>query len=384
MRLHYVSPSALPSRSANSVHVVLQCQGLQRAGAEVLLYARRMVVDERELPDALSRTYGVDTHGWALRTCHPTPERGATLRIAMHALPWLWRERRDAAVLSRNLYASFAWAVLMRRPMLFETHQLELGSRKALQRLIMCQPHVLTVAISQRLVGCLEEHHGVAPRQSLVLHDAAPDGIVPCAPEARRVALVELGVDDAARWTQVCGYFGQLYAGRGIEVIEEMARARPDVLFLVYGGNEVDIEARRREATLSNLRFMGHVPHPTARAAMVAVDALLMPYQRQVSIGISAHDTARWMSPMKMFEYMAAGVPLVSSDLPVLREVLRDGHNGLLVPPDEPAAWVAAIDRLRADPQEAAAIGQRAHREYLDHYSWSRRGGALLDAARSL
>jgi glycosyltransferase involved in cell wall biosynthesis len=248
----------------------------------------------------------------------------------------------------------------------------------------MDQPHVITVAISQRLVECLQEHHGVAPRRPLVLHDAAPDGIVPCPFDTRRAALVALGVDDAARWTQVCGYFGQLYVGRGIEVIEAMARARPEVLFLVYGGNESDIEARRRDARLPNLRFMGHVPHPRARAAMVAVDALLMPYQRQVSIGIAAHDTARWMSPMKMFEYLAAGVPLVSSDLPVLREVLRDGHNGLLVPPDEPAAWIAAIDRLRTDPAEAAAIGQRAHCEYLDHYSWSRRGAALLDAARSL
>jgi glycosyltransferase involved in cell wall biosynthesis len=174
-----------------------------------------------------------------------------------------------------------------------------------------------------------------------------------------------------------------LYAGRGIEIVEALAAQRPRMLFLVYGGNDADVEARRASNGQSNLLFMGHVSHPIARQLMAAMDCLLMPYQQQVSIGVSGHDTANWMSPMKMFEYLASGVPIVASDLPSLREVLRDGANCLMVQPGSVAAWAAALDRIMAQPALARSIGRRAHDDYRDHYTWIRRAEALLNAARS-
>ena len=79
---------------------------------------------------------------------------------------------------------------------------------------------------------------------------------------------------------------------------------------------------------------------------MSRCDVLLMPYQRKVSIGDHSADTSRWMSPMKMFEYMAAKKPFISSDLDVLREVLTDEVNALLVDPENVKAWDKALKRL--------------------------------------
>jgi hypothetical protein len=256
-RVHYVSPSVLPSRSANSVHVMLQCDGLRRAGAAVTLYARRSVADESALGPAVQKAYGIEPGALELVTCHARSHRGDSIRIAAMALRRLLALPASTLVLSRNLYASYVLGVLARRPLLFETHQLEIGPRKVLQRQIMRASRVITVAISTRLVECLSEHHGVAPKRPLVLHDAAMDGITPLPREGRRAALAALGVPDAPGWALVCGYFGQLYAGRGIEVIEAVARMRPQYLFLVFGGNDADIEARRRAAPASNLRVHG-------------------------------------------------------------------------------------------------------------------------------
>jgi glycosyltransferase involved in cell wall biosynthesis len=255
-----------------------------------------------------------------------------------------------------------------------------------MQRSVMMRPWVRTVAISQSLVTCLENHHGIQLHNPLVLHDAAPDSIKPISVDKRRVALADLlkeGYESLANWRVVCGYFGQLYDGRGIEIIESIAKARPDCLFLVYGGTE---DAIRKWHTLApdNLRFMGQVPHPQARNVQVACDILLMPYQNNVSIGIHGHDTARWMSPMKMFEYMASGVPIISSDIPVLREVLSDGFNALLVEPGQPNSWINALDYLIKNSQFAAKIGRNAHADYQQKYTWSRRAEALLEAAKIL
>jgi glycosyltransferase involved in cell wall biosynthesis len=204
-------------------------------------------------------------------------------------------------------------------------------------------------------------------------------------PARRRETLATLlgaSARELDSWDLVCGYFGQLYAGRGIEIIESMAAARSSSLFLVFGGSEADVRARKLKAP-SNLRFMGHVPNPFARAAQAAVDVLLMPYQLNVSIGVKGQDTGRWMSPMKMFEYLAAGVPIIASDLPVLREVLIDTKNSLLVPAAEIDKWIVALDKIKNDKILANSIGAQAHSQYRDQHTWRRRAEILLSSAGS-
>lgn len=383
----YISPSVLPSRAANAVHVVHQCAGFAQAGAAVTLVAKRNMPDPAALPGAIADTYGVPAGTFRTESFFSQGGRGDNLKIAALALRRLAAARsRPGLVLSRNLYAAWVLAVLRRWPLVFETHQLETGARKALQRAVMTRPNVVTVVISEKLKDILAEHHGVGPARPLVLHDAAPAGIRPLpAAEKRRVlaglvpALAE--EEEVSRWDAVCGYFGHLYPGRGVEVIEAMAEARPRSLFVLFGGNDSDIAARRATTRLANLIFAGFLPHAVAQRAMAACDVLLMPYQRSVSIGVAGHDTARWMSPMKMFEYLASGTPVISSDLPVLREVLTDGRNALLASPDDPGAWLAALDRLTDDSGLAAAIGTAGHRSYAADHTWARRAEAILATA---
>lgn len=358
-----------------------QCSALANVGADVTLFAKRAVADANALPSLLSEAYGVDASILRLKTCFSNSRRAETLRIAWLAWHSLWRSGRPDFVLSRNLYASYVLAVLHRRPILFETHQIETGVRAVMQRAIMTRPWVTTVVISGALTQCLGEHHGVTPHTSLVLHDAAPSGMLPLRPEIRRETLRHLVPQSGGEWQACCAYFGHLYAGRGVEIIEAMAAMRPKVLFLVIGGNDADVALRRTMNRSANLVYLGHVSHAIARQIMPAADVLLMPYQASVSIGVAGHDTARWMSPMKMFEYMASGVPILSSGLPVLGEVLRHEYNALLVTPDDVAAWVGALDRLLGYRVFAQHLGAQGHADYLEHYTWDRRAQALLAAA---
>ena len=239
MKIAYVSSSLLPSRSANSIHVVRQCAALAEKGADVTLYAKRTIADESEFLSMLEANYG-STEGVKLRTFYSDIERAANLRIALLAVRDLLA-KPSCKVISRNLYASFLLA-MTGRPLLFETHQLEIGVRKHLQRYCMRRPNTTNVVISDKLVGYLEEHHGAPPRRALVLHDAADAGITPTLPGEKAEALRTIlpHVELSPGFT--CGYFGHLHSGRGIEVIAAMAEARPEVSFLVVGGNEKDIE----------------------------------------------------------------------------------------------------------------------------------------------
>jgi glycosyltransferase involved in cell wall biosynthesis len=111
-------------------------------------------------------------------------------------------------------------------------------------------------------------------------------------------------------------------------------------------------------------------------------DVMLAPYQRVVLVADGRTDAAPWMSPLKIFEYMAAGKPMLASDLPVIREILANGDTALLLPPDQPALWAEALCRLRDDRDLRHRLGQSAHRTFLKRHTWIQRARAILDACR--
>jgi glycosyltransferase involved in cell wall biosynthesis len=106
-----------------------------------------------------------------------------------------------------------------------------------------------------------------------------------------------------------------------------------------------------------------------------------MPYQQVVYVDAKRKvSTANYMSPMKMFEYMASQRAIISSDLPVLREVLNE-TNARLCPPDDVEAWIVAIRELISAPQVAAQLSQRAYQDVQEH-TWQKRVQRILDTVQ--
>lgn len=356
----------------------MQTRALADCGATVTLYACRSVARESDLPAAIRRQYGTTTDGIRFVTAFARSPRALNLRIAFLAVRRLAIGDWPQLVICRNLYAAFILGVMARRPLVFELHDIETGIRGWLQRAVLRQPRVRLVSISHKLLDFIAQEHGVLVRRAQVLHDAAPAGIKPLPWDGRRADLQTFVPAAHDGRDGVCAYIGHLYPGRGVEVIEALADRRPNILFIVAGGREAEIESRRMRNRRANLVFLGHLPHDAALQLAQCVDVLLMPYQTRVTLGVGRYDTARWMSPMKMFEYMAAGVPIVSSDLPVLREVLSHEANALLVPPADVDAWGDAIDRLLSDSALSRRLAAAAYSQYERQHTWEHRARALL------
>ena len=171
---------------------------------------------------------------------------------------------------------------------------------------------------------------------------------------------------------------GNLYPGKGMELIEQLAERLPDCDFHVIGGKPSDVTYWRGRVCSENVMFHGFVTHDEAQRRMRGLDVLLAPYQRSVLIGGDGTDISRWMSPLKIFEYMASGKPMVASDLPVLREVLRDGWNALLADPMDVEAWVLRIRSLGEDENLRLEVGTRAQNDLAVNYTWDRRVELVL------
>lgn len=169
------------------------------------------------------------------------------------------------------------------------------------------------------------------------------------------------------------GYTGHLYPGRGIEIIEKLATRFPDVDFHIIGGTEQDIMQRTISNFQSNnLFFHGFKePRETDRYRL-GCDILIAPYQNNIK-------TANWMSPLKIFEYMAAGKAIICSDIPVLKEVLKHNHNAFLCPPNDIPSWESAITVLIEDEPTRIRLGNNAYSDFINNYTWHSRARKICD-----
>jgi len=108
-------------------------------------------------------------------------------------------------------------------------------------------------------------------------------------------------------------------------------------------------------------------------------DIAMAPYQKIVAVAGGKGNTVEWMSPLKIFEYMAYGKAIIASDLPVLHEVLVPDRTALMVEPGDVAAWKNAICRLMINTEERRALGREARVKFLANYTWKRRAERILD-----
>ena len=200
---------------------------------------------------------------------------------------------------------------------------------------------------------------------------------IPSSVELRK----ELGLQQES---SIVGYAGSLFPGRGGEVVLELARLFSDVRFLVAGGEGEYLERFRGEikrSGLQNVISVGFIPHGSVPRYLSACDALLMPYQRAVLHRQARHDTVDYMSPLKMFEYMASGTPIISSRLPALEEVLEDGKNALLVEPDRIEEWGTALKRILSKKGFAEGLAKQDRRD-VKQYTWDKRAELIMSFAQ--
>jgi glycosyltransferase involved in cell wall biosynthesis len=223
------------------------------------------------------------------------------------------------------------------------------------------------VVITKALKNYFEKFHPFLEDRIQV----APDGADPIPDNIEPVIL-----PNAGKRMQV-GYIGQLYKGKGMEVISRLAPLCPWADFHVVGGLKTDIEFWESVCKTDNLFFHGYVPHNVVGSYISAFDVLLLPNQEKVSTK-SGCEIGSWTSPLKAFEYMSARKPILVSDLPVLREIFTDNSNALLAPPENIELWAENLKKICNDRECADRIANQAYNEFIEKYTWQVRASELV------
>jgi glycosyltransferase involved in cell wall biosynthesis len=375
-----------PNPKAHSIQIAHTIHALARAGAEVWFFPR-----EYTLPlDQCLAAYGLQPHPNLQLRLPPQTTRKAREWKGWFAKRWEAREfkGRDPVFYLRDGEDSFEFAQRIRDrwPVIIEAHRVhkleleeysrpdapehersQVGNR--LRRLAEQEGPAYRAAdgiapISASLGDALRETYGALPPMEVVPSGAMPAG--QDTPLGQRGGVV---------------YAGQLYAWKGVPTLVEAMAHVPGATLTVVGGNKADELAQARalaahHGVAERVRFIGHVPHAEVERHVRAARVAVIPLGNELL-------ARRFTSPIKVFEHMAAGTPIVAADLPTIREVLRHEENALLFEPGSATAMAAQIHRLLRDDALAERLRVRA-REELSRYTWDERARRILAFAARL
>jgi glycosyltransferase involved in cell wall biosynthesis len=379
-KIAVIAPTYLPARRANTIQVLKMSQAIVGLGHLVQVFVPGKAPDG-DAWEMLESLYGLRERFEV--TWVPVNSRWRSYDFGLKAVR-LARQWDASLVYTRHPQAA-AIASQTGVPTILEVHDLPQGVFGPRLFRLFCRGRGAKrlVVITQSLARDLKEQLGVSFTSPFQL--VLPDGVdlerftdLPEPGEARQILLNQAALSgfDVARFT--AGYTGHLYAGRGITLLLQLAELMPEVNFLLVGGEAADITKLRsdvREKNLRNVFVTGFVPNSNLPLYQAACDVLLMPYQRQVSAS-SGGDIGRYLSPMKLFEYLASQRAILSSDLPVLREILNP-QIAMLLPPQDIQAWVVALKMLRDDPGQRKVMAENALAA-VRQYTWDARAKQLL------
>jgi glycosyltransferase involved in cell wall biosynthesis len=364
--------SPYPSAHASTIQSANMAQALCELGHAVALVAPN---DDPALASVAGETDPAALYGFTptftARTLGGRVHRGQSYRNALRIAAIARRERPDL-VLARDLRG----CLLPARagiPTVYEVHSLTSlegpQERWVIRQLLRTRAFLGFIAISAPLANDLAEHFGIDPARILVAHDAVRLDEDPGPPPVREGSTLRVG------------YTGSLFAGRGVELLVAVAARAPWIELHLVGGPDSAARAwSERIADVPGARIVVHgmVTPSRARVLQRTCDVLVAPFARKV-VTDSGVDTSRWMSPMKAFEYMASGRPIVISDLPVLREIMRPDIDALMIEPEDADALMNALERLRDDPGLGARLAASALERVRAEFTWDIRARRILE-----
>jgi len=375
MKLLYLSDVSVESDAANTIQILHMCYAFAKLDTQVTLVIPANGSDPAYIKEIIKRKIGKDAN-FGIR---PYRKISFCQKLSMiggyPGIRQLLKEEDADYCFVRN--PVFVNAPLGQNiPTIFESHDATihdnylwnfLWTRNLIKN---CNRDKLVkfIAISRHLAKKWITR-GVPPQKVMVLHDGVEADAFQVVPDRQKLR-EHLGFPIDKK---IVVYAGSLYVNREIGNILHLARSFPQVFFVLVGGPERRVSYYKQQAAdqqINNILFLGPVIHSKVKDYLFAADVLLMIWSSKLR-------TINYCSPLKMFEYMAAGRIIVGQAFPTIKEVLDDGEHAFLAAPD-------SFDDLRKKLRMALEqsypnlMANKARELAMNNYTWEARAKAIL------
>jgi len=382
MTIIYPVPEMFPDPRARFIQIMNTCHALANAGTDVILMAG---FKKGFTQESVLGFYGMSEHPRfkLMRMPIIRREQEKHFRFSWHGvfhfflllyLLFTGSSRNNQAVLFMR-HLKLAGFVLkfrgfIKNPMVFEVHEivsLNTNIERKRQRVRNLEERVYRgvdaiISISHSIKAYLVAA-GIPAESIHVVHNG--------------IEAEWLGRERSTQGSYIC-YMGSLYPWKGVDTLILAMKYLTGEKLLVLGGGGRSEELKQLaqdEDVAGRVEFAGAVPRTVIRDYLARAKIAVLPNVPSVP--------SQFSSPLKLFEYMAYGIPIVASDMPVFEEILTHGKNAILFEPGDPLALAGAIKTLLDDPQLASRIA-RAAREDVQDYTYDRRAEKMLAVIKAL
>lgn len=381
MKIFYVTNARLPTEKAHGLATVKLSEAFARQGADVTVLAPWRLNPLKRNPYeyyGAERNFGIQYLLSIDFLWLPFAKRlwfGVQLfSFSVVAALWvllryrLWGGLRDAVIFSHDhvplFFASFVAPVIV-----YDIHDYPMRN-SFYRRVLRCASGF---AVQTRWkAGMLAQDFGI-PAEHIVYWPNGTDVERFATQLSHEEARAKLGL---AQQEKIVLYAGSLQRWKGVETLVEASKHLLDAKVYIVGGSPTEIAALQQKEKSQKLKavFVGQKPWQEIPLWLKAADVLVLPNTGQEKV------SQFYTSPMKLFEYMASGRPIVASDIPSIREIV-DEAMVYFAAPDDPHSFAAAIRAALANPEEARRRAERAAQE-VRRYTWEARARRILEHMR--
>lgn len=370
MKLAYVINASFVGGWAHSVQIVSMCKSFSDNGVDVtLVLPYRKIFSEVDLFDyyKIPKTFKVQLLpclDFSVGSPHSFFYWLRFVSFYMVARFYIWFNNFDY-LYSRDLYS-----ILFFPKIIIEQHSFPKKNKFPLnlvftkKRKVVC----LTSFIKDRFIkaGILDTNVLVAP-SAVDLKEFSE----------RKSKIIIKGIEDG---DFIFGYIGTLKTmnmEKGVaDCLESLKFLDDSYKFLVVGGEADDLEYYKKMSKDLNIQdrvvFVGKVSYSEVSSYFSICDVFVAPYPENEHYSF-------FMSPLKIFEYMASRKPIITTSLPSVKEVLKDGENAILVEPSNPEQLAEAIIKLKNNPELREKLAKKAFEDVKEKYTWDKRARTILD-----
>ncbi|MFA5830723.1 MAG: glycosyltransferase family 4 protein [Candidatus Paceibacterota bacterium] len=366
MKITYIANARIPTEKAHGIQIMKTCEALARSGASVTLIipTRRNIASDDPF-----HYYGIARIFSIKKIFTPDLIRfgkfGFLSQSIFFSLALFFhpKDLKNCVIYSRDAIPLF-FLLFFYSNICYEEHT---GGDGFFTNSVAQKCRALVV-ISQGLKDFFMQK-GVLSEKILVANDGVDlkqfQNVFSCEQSRKSLGL--------PIYKKIIVYSGSvgLYDWKGLDIFLDSASFFDEnTFFLIVGGSADETKKIQKKYLRKNILFVGQKEPNKIPPYLHSADVLIIPNKKGNIV------SSRYTSPMKLFEYMASGVPIVASDLPSIREILNE-KNSFLVQPDDASALANGIKKVLADATGAREIANRARRDVAE-YSWEKRAEKIL------